>query len=596
MKDHGSRTNPSRSTRGVRRHDAVLIGTMGVVAGCGLIYEYLMAHFAGRILGAVEPTIYAMIGLMIVAMGIGAFLAKWVSSMFRGFAWLEVSIGLLGGFSVLALSAAVAFAYSLPEWIRSVYNVDAGVVLDGGLFDVLKTSSRVLPFLLGFVLGLLIGMEIPLIARVREHVHQTHLPHNLGTMYGADYIGAGIGAAVWILVCLKLPIVYAAVGTAAANVLAGGVFLVVYRREVRPAGALWAGHALLAGLLVVLALFGREWIAGLSDSLFRDRVVYHLQTPYQNVVLTKRHVGSGRPDILSFYINGRIQFASNDERIYHAYLTTPSMLAANRRERLLVLGGGDGLALRDLWRWSPTAVTLIDIDPAVVDLFAGRDEDAPDWLSRALVEQNRSAFDDPRLTLIHGDAFIEVERLAADEERFDVVVVDLPDPNHPDLNRLYSDYFYARVRAILSPDGAIAVQSTSPYHAKEAFLSIGKTLAHAGFVVSQYHANVPSFGEWGWTLGTPTGKPAPERIAAHGIGETPDGWLDGAIIAAAFRFPPRYFDVLPDIEINRLGSHVLFNYHQESWESRRGAFHVPDPPHGHSEPFRNSQSDSINGP
>ena len=126
----------------MRRHDVVLIGTMGVVAGCGLIYEYLMAHFAGRILGAVEPTIYAMIGLMIVAMGIGAFMAKWVSSMFRGFAWLEVSIGLIGGFSVLTLSAAVAFAYSLPEWIRAVYNVDAGVVMDGGLFAVLKTFSR----------------------------------------------------------------------------------------------------------------------------------------------------------------------------------------------------------------------------------------------------------------------------------------------------------------------------------------------------------------------------------------------------------------------------------------------------------------------
>lgn len=552
---------------------------MGVVAGCGLIYEYLMAHFAGRILGAVEPTIYAMIGLMIVAMGIGAFMAKWVSSMFRGFAWLEVTIGLLGGFSVLTLSAAVAFSYSLPEWIRTVYNVDAGVVMDGGLFAVLKALSSVLPFVLGFILGLLIGMEIPLIARVREYIHQTHLPHNLGTMYGADYIGAGIGAAIWVLVCLKLPIVYAAVGTAAANVLAGVVFLTVYRREIRPAVALWGAHAVLAGLLIVLALFGREWIAGLSDSLFRDRVAYHLQTPYQNVVLTKRHVAGGRPDIVSLYINGRIQFASNDERIYHAYLTTPPMLAAYRHDRILVLGGGDGLALRDIWRWSPKAVTLIDIDPRVVDLFAGRDPQAPDWLSRALVAQNDDAFDDPRLTVVHGDAFIEVERLATNDERFDVVIVDLPDPNHPDLNRLYSDYFYARVKAILSPDGAIAIQSTSPYHAKEAFLSIGKTVAHAGFLVSQYHANVPSFGEWGWTLATPTGKSGQERIAALGVGETPDGWLDGARIAAAFQFPPRYFDALPDIEINRLGSHVVFNYHQEAWESRRGAFYVPGPPH-----------------
>ena len=564
-------------TTRTRRHDIVLIGTMGIVAGCGLIYEYLMAHYAGRILGAVEPTIYAMIGLMIVAMGVGAFLAKWVSSIFRGFAWLEVSIGLIGGFSVLLLSAAVAFAYSLPEWLRSVYNVDAGVVLEGGLFAALKTFSSVLPFLLGFVLGLLIGMEIPLIARVRERVHDAHLPHNLGTMYGADYIGAGVGAAVWVLVCLKLPIVYAAVGTATANVVAGVVFLTVYRREVRPARGLWAAHALLVALLAVLAMFGSRWIADLSDTLFRDRVAYHLQTPYQNIVLTKRHVSGGRPDILSLYINGRLQFASNDERIYHAYLTTPPMLAAYRRERLLVLGGGDGLALRDLLRWSPQAVTLIDIDPAMLGLFAGRDGDAPRWLSRALTTRNDDAFDDPRLTVIEGDAFIEVERFAATDERFDVVVVDLPDPNHPDLNRLYSDYFYARVRAIMSPDGAIAVQSTSPYHAKEAFLSIGKTLSHAGFVVSQYHANVPSFGEWGWTLGTVTGKSGPQRIQALDVGETPDGWLDGPRIAAAFQFPPRYFDELPRIDVNRLGSHTVFNYHQDAWASRKGAFFVDYP-------------------
>ena len=560
---------------------------MGVVAGCGLIYEYLMAHYAGRILGAVEPTIYAMIGLMIVAMGVGAFMAKWVSSMFRGFAWLEVCIGLIGGFSVLVLSAAVAFAYSLPEWIRSVYNVDAGVVLDGGLFAVLKTLSAVLPFVLGFVLGLLIGMEIPLIARVRERVHDAHLPHNLGTMYGADYIGAGLGAAIWVLVCLKLPIVYAAVGTAAVNVLAGAVFLTVYRREVRPATALWGCHALLAALLVVLAVFGREWIAGLSDSLFRDRVVYHLQTPYQNIVLTKRHVAGGRADVLSLYINGRLQFASNDERIYHAHLTTPAMLAAYRRERLLVLGGGDGLALRDLLRWSPKSVTLIDIDPAMLDLFAGKDPDAPAWLQRTLTTQNEGAFDDSRVTLVHGDAFIEVERLAASDQRFDVVIVDLPDPNHPDLNRLYSDYFYARVRAIMSPDGAIVVQSTSPYHAKEAFVSIAKTLAHAGFAISQYHANVPSFGEWGWTLGVLQGKSGAERIGALDVGETPDGWLDGPRILAAFRFPPRYFDATAEIDVNRLGSHTIFNYHQEAWESRRGTFYVDDATSG--SPAQNSR-------
>ena len=562
----------ANDTARVRRHDAALIGAIGLVAACGLVYEYLLAHYAGRILGAVEPTVYAMIGLMIVAMGCGALAARWISSIYRGFAWLELGIGVLGGTSVLLLSGAVALAYSLPEWLRAIYNLDAAIVVDGGLAATLLASARALPFVVGFAIGFLIGMEIPLIARVREHIHQRRLEHNLGAMYGADYIGAGIGAAVWVAVCLKIPVIYAAVGTAAVNTLVGVAFLLLYRHHLRPSARLWIGHAGLAALLGVMAVFGTQWTARLGDTLFQDRVVYRLQTPYQNAVITKRHVARGKPDVLSLYLNGRLQFASNDERVYHAYLTSPAMLAAYRRQRLLILGGGDGLALRDLLRWNPESVTLIDIDSELVGLFSGKDPDAPAWLSRALVELNENAFADPRVCLVEGDAFIEVERLAAEGESFDVVVADLPDPNHPDLNRLYSDYFYARISQLLSPDGALAIQSTSPFHAKDAFLSIGKTLSHAGFHTEQLHANVPSFGEWGWTIGTLRGKPASERIAHANGGPTPDGWLDRSRIMAAFAFAHDYYRDLDAIRINRLGSHVVYGYHQEAWQEYRGVF------------------------
>ena len=570
-------TSSQAAPKGVRWHDAALIGAMGLVAACGLVYEYLMAHYAGRILGAVEPTLYAMIGLMIVAMGVGAFAAKWIAAIYRGFAWLELGIALLGGTSVLLLSAVVAFAYSLPEWLRAVYGVDAFVAFDGGLAQALVQWSRLLPFVLGFLIGLLIGMEIPLIARVREHVHARRLEHNLGTMYGADYIGAGIGAAIWVLVCLQLPIVYAAVGAAAVNTAVGVGFLLLYRRQLRPAKWLWAGHGLLAALLVVLAVFGTRWMADLGDTLFKDRVVYRLQTPYQNVVLTKRHIAAGKPDVLSLYVNGALQFASNDERIYHAYLTTPPMLAAYRREHVLVLGGGDGLALRDLLRWNPRQATLVDIDPQLLRLFRGEDEQAPAWLSRALTELNEGAFDDPRVRVIEGDAFIEVERLAAAGRRFDVVVADLPDPSHPDLNRLYSDYFYARIAQLLSPDGAFVTQSTSPFHATAAFLSIGKTLAHAGFHAEQYRANVPSFGEWGWTIGTTRGKPASARIAAAERPTLPDGWLTMPQLQGAFALPANLGRTAGSVRVNRLGTHTVYGYHQQAWQRDRGVFFAVEP-------------------
>ena len=564
--------------RQVRLHDGFLILAIGLVAACGLVYEYLMAHYTGRILGSVEPTIYAMIGLMIVAMGLGAFAAKWVRNAFRGFAWLELSVALLGATSVLVLSVAVAVAYSLPEWLRWVYGVDASVPLEGGISATLVSLSRVFPFVLGFCIGFLIGMEIPLIARVREQVHARHLEHNLGTMYGADYIGAGVGAAIWVLVCLRMPIIYAAVGTAALNTLVGFAFLTVYRRELRPAVALWLGHGMMVAVVVVVATLGNDWMHRLEDTLFKDRVVHRLQSPYQNAVITKRHIAPDLPNVLSLYINGRLQFASNDEAIYHAFLTTPAMLAANRRDNVLVLGGGDGLALRDLLRWNPKEVVLIDIDEQVVGLFSGNDATAPTPLSRELVHLNRQAFSDARVHTVIGDAFVEVERLAAEGHAFDVVIGDLPDPSHPDLNRLYSDYFFARIAQVLGADGVLATQSTSPFHAKEAFLSIGKTMTAAGFLVEQYRANVPSFGEWGWSIGVLSGATASERIARHPSAEIPDGWLTVEHVLAAFSFPAGYYDKTQGIAINRLGSHVLFQYHQQSWHRNRGVFFTPAVP------------------
>ena len=557
-----------------RFHDTFLILSIGLVAACGLVYEYLMAHYTGRILGSVEPTLYTMIGLMIVAMGIGAFAAKWISDVFRGFAWLELSVALIGATAVLTLSGVVALAYSFPEWLRTIYGMDVSIPLEGGLATILLQLSRIVPFILGFVIGLLIGMEIPLIARVRERIHARHLEHNLGTMYGADYIGAGLGAAIWVLVCLQLPIVYAAVGTAAANTIVGFAFLIVYRKELQPAHVLWIGHLLMAAVLVVMATLGNGWISRLGDTLFKDRVIYQIQTPYQNVVLTKRHIAPEYPDILSLYINGRLQFASNDEAIYHAYLTAPAMLASNRTDRILLLGGGDGLALRDILRWNPQEVVLIDIDSQIIELFSGQDSDASSGLTRSLLQLNEEAFSDDRVRTIIGDAFIEIEELVAQQQFFDVVIADLPDPSHPDLNRLYSDYFYARIAQCLSPDGAFVAQSTSPFHAKNTFISIGKTMANAGFQVEQYRANVPSFGEWGWSIGTKTGRQASERIAEHSDKLTPDGWLGKKQILSSFSFPPHYHANIDTIAVNRLGSHVVYQYHVRAWSRNKGIFYA----------------------
>ena len=560
--------------RPVLSDDVALIGSMMVLAACGLIYEYLLAHYAGRIIGAVETSIYGMIGIMIVAMGIGAFLAKWVKDPFRGFAWLEVSIAFVGGCSVLIMATMVALTYTLPIWLQDIYGLHPSMTMDGGIVDILQRASFMLPFLFGFILGAMIGMEFPLIVRMREMIHGKHLLHNSGTIYGADSIGAGVGAAIWIYVCLKIPILLAAIGTASINVLVGIFFLIRYRSRIRAPTSLWIAHGLLIATLVLMAIGGTHWINSMNSTLFKDQVVYTKVTPYQHIALTKRIKGKGLPEVISLYLNGRLQFSSNDEVIYHSFLTYPAMLISARHEKILVIGGGDGLAVRDILRWKPDTVTLIELDKAMIDLFSGKDEAVPEEINRKILALNEKALLDKRVQIIIGDAFLEIEKLISDEQYYDTIIIDLPDPNHPDLNKLYTSYFYKRLKELLYGDGAIAIQSTSPYHAKKAFISIGKTLQSAGFFVDQYHANVPTFGEWGWSIGSKYGESPLQRINDFSTLPVAAQWLSLAQIRAAFVFAPDLYQNTDNIEINTLGSHMVYQYHHDAWSKEDGIFFI----------------------
>lgn len=569
-------TGEVRRARLVVRHDIVLIGSMMVLAACGLIYEYLLAHYAGRIIGAMESSIYGMIGIMIVAMGIGAFLAKWIQNPFAGFAWLEVGIGFLGGSSILIMAGMIWLTYSLPQLLQEVYGLHPSMTLEDGIVAVLQEASFLTPFAVGFVLGVMIGMEIPLIARIREEVHGKHIVHNTGTIYGADYIGAGLGAAIWVYVCLKLPIMVAAIGTAGVNAFIGLIFLYRYQRQIRSTVKLWLAHTLLIAGLILLSVMGIRFTNHMNSALFKDQVIYKKVTPYQHITLTKRRVGKGVPTTISLYINGRLQFSSNDEAIYHSLLTYPPMLASARHENILVIGGGDGLAVRDILQWQPKAVTVIDLDQSMINLFSGNDPATSDYVREILLELNKRSFLDQRVRVLVGDAFVEVEKLVRSGLHYDTIIVDLPDPSHPDLNKLYSSYFYARLKELISGDGAIAIQSTSPYHSKKAFISIGKTLADAGFTTRQYHANVPTFGEWGWSIGTKYGKDPLQRIQETVFLPVTDPWISKAQLEAIFVFAPSFFQDHEEVGVNHLGSHLIYQYHHDAWEKEEGLYFTKD--------------------
>ena len=564
-----SLTNTSPSKARLLGHDILLITVMAILAGCGLIYEYLLSHYAGRVLGSVESAIYAMIGTMIVAMGLGAFLARWFKDAFTAFAWLESIIALVGMGCILAIAGVIAVSYSLPHLFSSIFNLPPDVVLNGYVFQKLQEWSRFLPYVFGLILGLFIGMEIPLIARIRQHVYGRFLENNAGTIYGADYIGAGIGAAIWVSIMLSMPIMQAAAWTALFNIIAGLAFLWRYHAHVRFAKALLVCHIVLLALFGFILVLGSSWMNSLSNVLYKDKVIYSQATKYQHVVLTERLSKNQPEPITDLYLNGRLQFSSIDEQIYHSMLVYPAMLASNRHDRVLIIGGGDGLALRDVLKWPVSEVTLIDLDAQLLNLFGHKDGDftPPEPINNRLLKLNNKSMQDSRAHIIVGDAFLEVEKLLDQSKQFDTILIDLPDPNHPDLNKMYSDYFYNHVRQLLAPDGAMAVQSTSPYHAKKAFLSIAKTIKAAGFsYVEQYQQNIPSFGQWGWTIATKMGQPASGRIKNISEMPVPSRWVSKEYLLASFVFPNQYFEQVKIIEVNRLGSGQLYDYYRTAWQ------------------------------
>jgi len=551
--------------------DILLLVIMAIGAACGIVYEYLLAHYAGRVLGSVDVAVYGMIGVMVASMGLGAFYARTVSNPYTGFAWLEALISIIGGTSILVMAAVVSYAFILPHELQQTFGLDPSVVADGGPIHALREVSKVVPYILGAVLGFFIGMEIPFIARIREDIYEK-LDNNAGTVYGMDYIGGGVGAAIWVYVCLSQPIIVSASTTALLNLGLGLVFAIKFWHKIRWVAMLMLVKLVIAMLLIAVLLKGGDWVNSMNSMLYKDKVVYANNTRFQNIVVTERIVGGAGEPILSLYINGRLQFSSADEAIYHAMLVSPAMLASARNDKVLIIGGGDGLAARDILRYQPQSITLVDLDPAMTQLFAGRDESADFWLSKRLNELNSGALNDPRVAVMNEDAFLYVEHLVAQREVYDTIIVDLPDPNHPDLNKLYSAYFYRQLANLLSGDGALVVQSTSPYHSKKAFLSIGKTMTEAGLNTEQYRANVPSFGEWGWSIATKLGANALSRIEAKPANALINDVIDRRFISAAFSFPKPFFNGLEKIKVNRLNSPVLYTYHSQGWRNEQGVF------------------------
>jgi len=551
--------------------DTLLILTMAVLAGCGLIYEYLLSHYAGRVLGIMESTIYAMIGLMIVAMGLGAFAARKIQCAFNGFVWLELTIAFLGSSSILIIGGLIAITQTFPEILGNMFNLPPDAYPRGGIFKQLSFLAFNSPYFFGLILGFFIGMEIPLIARIREEIHQKHLKNNLGTIYGADYIGAGIGAAIWVVFLLSIDISKASALTAALNLTAGVIFILYYWQRLTWRKTLITAHGVLLVMIMAIYHYGNGWLSQMSNLLYLDKVVYSDKTRFQQLTFTQRNMGPESGNIINFYLNGRLQFSSSDEFIYHSYLVNPVLAGSARHDNILIIGGGDGLALRDVLQWQPKHVTLVDLDTELMQLFKKPHEKLPNSLANEIEALNAASLRDERVNIISADAFIAIDTLLQSQQTFDAIIVDLPDPSHPDLNKLYSVNFYARLKQLLAGDGLIGIQSASPYHAKNAFIAIGKTVQAAGYSsVQQYHDNVPSFGEWGWTIASKIGASPLTRLKSIEEFPTPHHWLTLPMTINAFEFSKGFYEDSDSVPVNYLGSHAIYQLHQKAWQDQQG--------------------------
>jgi spermidine synthase len=219
-------------------------------------------------------------------------------------------------------------------------------------------------------------------------------------------------------------------------------------------------------------------------------------------------------------------------------------------KKVLILGGGDGLAAREVLKYpSVEKIVLVDLDAQMTKLFK---------TNTILKELNHNSLNHSKVEVINEDAFMWVKRNTG---TFDFVIVDFPDPSQFALGKLYSRTFYGYLTATVDEDGLIAIQSTSPYIAKKSFQIIVNTLEDVGFYTKPYHVYVPSFGEWGYVLASKT----PFEIS-EGPLALPAGlqFLSHEMIPYLFQFSK---DLIGETkEVNRLNNQVLVRTFEQEWE------------------------------
>jgi spermidine synthase len=490
-----------------------------LVAISGLIYELIAATLSSYLLGDSIRQFSLVIGVFLSSMGVGAWLSRFVKNSFDGFIWAQVSLGIIGG----AMAPVLFFIFA--------WNEDVTLPLYGMLM----------------LIGLLSGMEIPLIARLMEQFGA--LKFRFENVLSVDYIGALVASLAFpFLVIPHLGLMSASLAFGALNLLVAGLSLWIFRDLAKRVQIM---TCIGAFMITVFGVFQSEQLVTTAEAmLFEDDVIVSEATPYQQITVTKYQ------DRVRLFLDHSIQFDSLDEHRYHEPLVHPAMALSTRRNHILVLGGGDGMALREILKYDDVeTVTLVDLDPRVTELFSKQP---------TLAAINNRAFHDPRVQVINTDAW---KFAAQDQNIYDVIIVDLPDPKSVTLSKLYTRQFYGILIERLSAQGYLVTQAGSPFFAREAFWSIAKTLKNTrnpqdlngGLYVLPYHSYVPSFGDWGFVMARLKPIQNQSLTLPKGLKTlTQSSW------EAAQVFPQD--TAIVDVFDNSLQSHALLQYYLEGWD------------------------------
>jgi spermidine synthase len=496
----------------VRPAEVALLASVFVVAACGLVYELAAGTLASYLLGDSILQFSTVIGTYLFAMGIGSYLSRFFErQLVAHFLRIELLVGLAGGLMPAALFALQSLA---------------------------APSFRFALYAMVLLVGILVGLEIPLVMRIlRRHP----LKNLVSQVLTFDYLGAlAVAVAFPLLLVPQLGLIRTGAFFGLLNAAVAVWALWLFRGELRRLAMHVVACALTIAALMVAFASADHVTTWAEDRFYADHVLYSESSKYQRVVVTASGQG------VRLFLNGNLQFHSRDEYRYHEALVHPAMAAQGAPKQVLVLGGGDGMAAREILKYpSVEQVTLVELDPHMTQLFSTQP------LLRKL---NADSLLSPKLKIVNADAFAWLEEHAGS---YDVIVIDFPDPTNFSIGKLYTSSFYRLIDQHLNASGYAVVQTTSPLIARKSFWTVATTIEAAGLATTPYHVHVPSFGEWGFILASRRPFRMPSAL--------PEGmrFLSTADMPALFDFPLDMARVPTDV--NRLSNQVLVQTFEDEW-------------------------------